>query len=263
MNEDEYAELSAGYALGALDAGDRRAFEDARAAHPEWEQHVEDDLAAAALLGEVGEIAPAPRIREELLRRIAAPDAGDGQDVRREHSAADGAAEASDASSPAEPAGAPATGRRRPRRRTWFALAAAIVLVAAAAIASTVLPTLLRPPAVVALEAIESAPDAQKASADVAGGSTATLHWSVSQGKAVLVADALPEIAADRTFELWYVRDGGPVAAGTFIAGTGATTALLDAGMRPGDVIAVTVEQHGGSPTGAPTTDPILAITTG
>ena len=37
---------------------------------------------------------------------------------------------------------------------------------------------------------------------------------------------------------------------------------LLEGTMKPGDTIAVTVEQQGGSPTGEPTSDPIVAIPT-
>ncbi|WP_404438075.1 hypothetical protein LG322_03745 [Microbacterium aerolatum] len=43
---------------------------------------------------------------------------------------------------------------------------------------------------------------------------------------------------------------------------SGEATALLDGSMHEGDVIAVTVEQAGGSPTGLPTTEPIIAIPT-
>ncbi|WP_354002981.1 hypothetical protein [Microbacterium elymi] len=42
--------------------------------------------------------------------------------------------------------------------------------------------------------------------------------------------------------------------AGTFDATGTTTSALLNDGMQPGDVIAVTVERAGGSPTGEPTT---------
>jgi len=66
----------------------------------------------------------------------------------------------------------------------------------------------------------------------------------------------------DRTFELWFVRGDEPVPAGTFDADGGAATAELTGTMQPGDTIAVTVEPAGGSPSGAPTTAPIIAIPT-
>ena len=69
-------------------------------------------------------------------------------------------------------------------------------------------------------------------------------------------------VADDESFELWFVRDGAAISAGTFTAEDGTTTALLDGALEAGDVIAVTVEPAGGSPTGQPSSDPIVAIET-
>jgi anti-sigma-K factor RskA len=118
------------------------------------------------------------------------------------------------------------------------------------------------PASVVALDQIESAPDAQSETVTLSDGGEVTAHWSESVGKAVLVSDGLPEIAEDETFELWLVRDGAAVSAGTFTSEDGTATALLDGSVESGDVIAMTVEPSGGSPTGQPTSDPILAIET-
>ena len=78
----------------------------------------------------------------------------------------------------------------------------------------------------------------------------------------MLVAEGLPQLPTDRTFELWFVRGDEPVPAGTFDADGGAAMAELTGTMQPGDTIAVTVEPAGGSPSGAPTTAPIIAIPT-
>jgi anti-sigma-K factor RskA len=121
---------------------------------------------------------------------------------------------------------------------------------------------LTTPASVVALDEIESAPDAQSETVTLADGGVATAHWSEELGKAVLVSDGLPAIADDKSFELWFVRDGAPISAGPFTAEGGTATALLDGTIEPGDVIAVTVETAGGSPNGQPTTDPIVAIAT-
>ena len=120
-----------------------------------------------------------------------------------------------------------------------------------------------RPASTVALERIVAAPDAGSAEIDLEGGGAATAHWSDSVGQAVLVVDGLPAPGADETFELWYVGAEGPVPAGTFTTdGNGAATALLAGTFEPGLVIAVTVEPSGGSPTGLPSSDPVVAITT-
>jgi anti-sigma-K factor RskA len=62
---------------------------------------------------------------------------------------------------------------------------------------------------------------------------------------------------------MWFVREGGEaVSAGVFEAQAGTSTEILDGALEPGDTIAVTVEPEGGSPTGQPSTDPIIAIPT-
>ncbi|WP_430522238.1 anti-sigma factor [Microbacterium aurum] len=151
-------------------------------------------------------------------------------------------------------------------RRTWargvFALAACLVLLVGIGWGTGVIAKLWNTPAAVtALDEIERAPDAASAAVDFDGGQ-ATAHWSQSVGKVVLVAEGLPQLPTDRTFELWFVRGDEPVPAGTFDADGGAATAELTGTMQPGDTIAVTVEPAGGSPSGAPTTAPIIAIPT-
>jgi anti-sigma-K factor RskA len=256
MNEQEFAELAAGHALGALSDDDARAFAAALAEHPEWTPLVDQDAATAAALAEaVDDVAPPAHLRAELLARIAAPAPP-----------APDAAETLFADVAAPPPAGEAPESAPPKRgwpaRAWFALAASIALIAAIGIGATVIvQQSLRTPAVVALDQIEAAPDAQKASATVAEGGSATLHWSESLGKAVLVTEGLPDIGSDESFEMWFVRGDAATPAGVF-AGGDSTTALLSPGMKPGDVIAVTVEPAGGSPDGQPSSDPILAVAT-
>ncbi|MGO2520786.1 MAG: anti-sigma factor domain-containing protein, partial [Microbacterium sp.] len=121
---------------------------------------------------------------------------------------------------------------------------------------------LMRPASVVALEQIESSTDAQQASVELDSGATATAHWSQEVGEAVLVTEGLTGLDDEKTYELWFVREDGPVSAGVFDTDSGAVTALLDGDMQAGDAIAVTVERAGGSPTGQPTTEPIIVIPT-
>lgn len=151
-------------------------------------------------------------------------------------------------------------------RRNWsrglFALAASMVLLVGIGWGTGAIANLWRtPPAVTALEQIEAAPDARVAQTRFEGG-TATVHWSESLGKVVLVADGLPTLPADRTFELWYVRGESPISAGTFTADGSAATAQLTGTMQAGDTIAVTVEPSGGAPDGKPSTTPLFAVST-
>ena len=83
------------------------------------------------------------------------------------------------------------------------------------------------------------------------------------RNQVVLVSNGLPEISEDESFELWFVReDGTPVAAGVFEPAEGPSTVVLDGEMQAGDTIAVTVEPQGGSPSGEPSSEPIVAIPT-
>ncbi|MBD7956326.1 anti-sigma factor [Microbacterium sp. Sa4CUA7] len=152
-------------------------------------------------------------------------------------------------------------------RRTWtrglLALAACLTLLVGVGFGAGALYNWMnRPAAVVALDEIESAPDAQSATVAEDEGLTATVHWSPQLGKAVLVSDGLPSIPEDETFELWFVRGDEAISAGTFAADGSKATTALDGEMQPGDVIAVTIEPAGGAPGGAPTGDPIVAVPT-
>ncbi|MGC5171511.1 anti-sigma factor domain-containing protein [Microbacterium sp. DT81.1] len=300
MNQREFAELAAGHALGALSADDERSFEAALVAHPEWAAVAESDLAVVARLADmVDEVPPPQAVKTALFARLdAAPDgvggagavgatrAAAGTGAADVTGSADvmGASDVADALPPAHAADSataarPDVGarpdassrratRETPRRggraaRTWFALAASIALLLGVGVGVTSLvQSLTRPASVVALERIEDAPDAQTAEAQIEGGGEATLHWSPSLGEAVLVSDGLPTLAGDQTFELWYVRGDTAISAGTFDASSASTTAVLEPGIQPGDAVAMTVEPAGGSPTGAPTTDPIVVIST-
>lgn len=274
MDELEFAELAAGYVLDSLSPADRHAFEAARAAHPEWEQWVRADAATAAALADgVADALPPLTLRSTLLSRVAAMPQLPGIDAAAAAAAAPAASPEGEASAPfsvrADVEAVPDTSMiQAVSRANWtrglLALAASFVLLVVLGFgAASINESVNRPPAVAALDEIEAAPDAQSATAELSEGGTATAHWSESIGKAVLVSDGLPEIDADETFELWFVRDGGPVSAGTFEpAKEGASTIVLDGAMQPGDVIAVTVEAQGGSTTGAPTTDPIVEIPT-
>ncbi|MBU4465862.1 MAG: anti-sigma factor [Actinobacteria bacterium] len=251
MNEQEFAELAAGRALHALSPDDERAFDAALARHPAWQSIIDSDIATVGeLVDVVPDVSPPPALRGALLDAIASiPQGVLPVDVTEE---------------PTGETTAPLAPRRRFGTRTWFALAASFVLLLGLGTGTVLVSQQLnRPAAVVALDRIDSASDAQSATVQIAGGGEATAHWSNSLGQAVLVSDGLPQLASDKTFELWYVRGETPVPAGVFTASAdGSATAVLDGAMHAGDLIAVTVEQSGGSPTGVPTTTPILAVPT-
>lgn len=251
MNEHEFSALAAGYALRSLSAHDEARYLEALRTHPEWAPIADDDAETAASLADItAPEAPSPAVRDALLDAISTtPQLSD------------------DAPAPAEaPTPAPSEGRRgaRPKRlRLLFALAACLALIVGIGFGSVALNNHLnRPDSVVALDEIEAADDADHASVALAGDGTASVHWSADLGRAVLVAEGLEQPDPDRTYQLWFVRGETASPAGLFEPESGEAIAPLDGEFRAGDVIAVTVEPAGGSPTGLPTTEPIFAIPT-
>ena len=263
MSERDFDELSAADALHALTPDAERALRDALAGDPALRARHDADQRTAALLAEtVAEVVPPPSVRDALLARIAVTPQ-DGADAGAPD-AADAPA-SSDPTSGADSSPDPGTPTRRGGwgPRAWFALAAGLVLILGIGGAVAVVSQQITPPAsVVALERIQDAPDAQSAAASVDGGGEATLHWSASLGEAVLVSDDLPEISDDRTYELWWLRNGEPISAGVFATDDGQATALLEGEMQAGDAVAITIEPEGGAPGGIPTGSPIVAIAT-
>lgn len=252
MNEKEFAELSAASALGALDAEQQQTFDLALAMHPEWRGIAERDLETAAALADyTPEVEPPAELRHHILTRIALAPQTDAVPVGAE---------------PRPNTGVIQTRSRTRWMRSMFALAASFVLLVALGFTAVSVNDWLNRPsdAVLALEQVRAAPDAQSAAAEIEGGEgESTVYWSQSLGKAVIVSDGLPQIPEDRSFELWFIRDDVPIAAGAFDPSGGEQdTWLLQGEMEPGDVIAITVEPQGGSPDGVPSGDAIVAIPT-
>lgn len=72
MNRDEFAELSAGYALGALSPDDERIYITALLAHPEWEDVAAADADTVAILANaVPEVSTPLNARGSILSLIA------------------------------------------------------------------------------------------------------------------------------------------------------------------------------------------------
>ena len=267
MNQQEFRELSAAYAIDALETEDELRFIEAVAAHPEWRWIVDEDRRTAAELAEsVAPVTPPQSVKQALFDAISAPtgtqSAGHPSTTHGADQAPDKRTEESDADEDTEAESDERPSTRR-RRAGAFALAASLLVIVGIGVGPWIADTISPPSAEQqALERVEAAPDAESASAELTGGGTATAHWSAELGSAVLEVAGLPELSDAETYELWYVRGETPVSAGTFTADEDSTVAVLEGSMTAGDLIAVTVEPTGGSPTGAPTTNPLFAIAT-
>lgn len=268
MNERDFADLAAGHALNALSAADERAYQEALAGNPHWDSHVRSAADAVAAISDTIEpVEPPASVRASLFARISelpqddSPAAATPAPLDDEDFAAAGLTPVTAEREPVSGGSASASGWGR---RRWFTLAASFAAVLALGFGAVTVGQLMAPPAaVVALEQIEGAPDARSATATMPDGTVATAHWSASTGRSVLVSDGMPALPSDKTYELWFVREGTPIAAGTFEPDAdGSATAVLEGQMHEGDVIAVTIEPAGGSPDGTPSTDAVVAVAT-
>lgn len=275
MNQREFRELSAGHALGALASDEERAFAAALAEHPQWQWIVDEDLAAASGLGRsVPEIPPPAALREQILGSIiGVPQRDPVHNAPTQAEASIAATHEVPSSTSAEPAHAldtftsAETPEPRQTSRTWrigfFALAASVVLLSTVMFGPRIIASFApQDPAVVALQQVEDAPDADSSSLELPGGATATLHWSDVTGQAVLVADGMAPAEAGTDFELWLVRGQEAISVGLMRPDEDEHGIFVTDRFVAGDTLAVTVEQAGGSKSGAPTSDPILAIAT-
>ncbi len=170
------------------------------------------------------------------------------------------------AAEPLSPAAATAQSR-------WFTRPMTVLVAAAAAVALFVgggvvgnsitsnSPQTSEDASASSLAEIFSAADVQSAHSTIAGGGEATVVWSGKTGGAAIVAQGMPSLPSDKTYEAWFIDGTTGVAtpAGTFVPGGDATTwHVLSGNMSAGDTIGLTVEPAGGSQ--SPTTPPILAV---
>jgi anti-sigma-K factor RskA len=242
---DEPHLLSGGYAADALDDAERREFEAHLESCPQCREEARGLRETTAVLAAALATAPPPAMRSRVLDAIATTP-----------------------QLPAQPAGptvlAEARARKHPdRRRRWAPLAAACVVLLAGiglgAVGAIQLREAHRSQQLAdRVLAILGDPRAQRVTAPVSGGGSATLV--VADARAAVVTAGLPGLPDDRAYQLWVIRpeqirSAGLGPGGT--AGAGSWARLLD-GVRSGDKVAITVEPAGGS--GQPTTAPITAL---
>jgi anti-sigma factor RsiW len=231
MGSDTLHDLTAAYALEALDETERREYE-AHLAHCE---RCRDELgsfseAAATLAYAVGGPPPPPQLRARILERARAER--------------------------------PNVVPLRPR----WAVPAAVTAVAAvaAAVALAIWATTLSNH-VDSLQTQRSQQERVAAVLSAAGRRTYTFgtHGRLvvaPSGEAALVFTGLPAARDGKTYEAWVANGGAPRAAGTFAARAGLTAFPLRARVPAGATVMITQERSGG--TDKPTESPEIAATT-
>lgn len=285
---DDPAALAAGYALGALTPDETAIYEaflhesaDARDEHDSFRAVTE------ALAYDAPAATPSPDLKAWLLAAIATTPQLPAEDDLAAVIPITGAAPLTSTESAfgdvpavgipvAQPMGDAVETTPVGRAETtaslrWFRKPA-VWVASAAAVAAIIVGGITVAPAIgqaqfeqrqtQALSEIQNAPDAQEATASIATGENARVIWSGSLAKSVMMIDDLDALPDDKTYELWYIGENGPISAGTFeSAGSGETTwRVLDGSMSAGDMIGVTVEPEGGSE--KPTSDPIVVVPT-
>lgn len=255
----DFTELSGAYALDALTAAEGAAFEAHLENADESRYEVSGLVDTALLLGlATAPIEPSPELKQRLMAAIAVTP-----QIPR----------LSPATSPAVlgTAAAAVGATERAAQSHWGArylrpllavasLAAVVGLVfSVGALANVQNSNDQQSLQASRLAAISASADVQRAVADVAGGGTATLVWSNELLSSAMIVDGVAVLPESRVYELWYIGESGPRAAGTFtVDASGESWFVLIGEMHSGDVVGVTIEPVGGSE--QPTTEPVVAI---
>jgi anti-sigma-K factor RskA len=232
MEQAEIHELSAAYALDALDPAERDAYEEHLARCAECREAVAafQDV-AADLAYEADAPPPPPALRDRILAEART----DGSNVVA-----------------------------LPRRR-WLvpvtgaaAVAAGIAALALSFWAADLSQQLDEERASLHLSeeavAMLADPDARRIPLDGAEG---MLVVDEESGEGWLVLRGLESAPAEKTYEAWVIEDGEAVPAGLFAGGGVSTVVSLAAPVSEGAVVAVTLEAAGGVE--QPTQDPLFA----
>ena len=225
--------LIGAYALDALDDLERATFERHLAACETCRDEVAGLRRTAVRLADAAAVPPPPRVREQVLAQARVTP---------------------QARTPLAPA-APDPAVRTPGRRVWLAA----VSVGTGVTAWNEHEAAQRAQAdAQRITGVLTDPSARQVQAPVAGGGRATLV--VAGDRAVLAGGSLPALPADRTYQLWVIRDKEITSAGLGPQGADAagTWSRPVDGVGPGDVVAISVEPAGGS--AQPTTTPIVAL---
>jgi anti-sigma factor RsiW len=225
-------ELTAAYALDALDVDERAEYE----AHLTGCERCRDELASfwettEALAVAATGPAPPPELRGRIL---------DAARAERQNVV------------PLE----------RRSRRTAPVLGAVAAIAAAAAIGLGLYAVSVAGDRDEARSALESAQRAQAVLADpgardveLASGDGRLVVGA--NGDAVLVLNGMGPAPAGKAYEAWIIEGDTPRPAGVFAGTSGPDVVLIDGSVAPGAVVAVTVEDAAG--VDAPTTDPVAA----
>jgi hypothetical protein len=145
-------------------------------------------------------------------------------------------------------------------RRNWRQVALAAAAAVVIGLGALGVGMALRPAAAPsAAEQIFAAPDVRTVSGELPTGGQATLVFSRERDAAYLVMNNVPPPSAGTVYQMWLLRDGQAVPAGTMDSAsvTPSTTAVVP-DIGDSTALAFTVEPPGGS--AQPTTEPFASL---
>ncbi|WSQ14377.1 anti-sigma factor [Streptomyces sp. NBC_01231] len=239
--------LTGAYALHALDAHEREAFELHLADCEACGLEVAEFAATAARLGLATSAPPRPAVLEEVLRRITV--------VRQEQTGH------------AAPALPPGRALRRGRR--WSHWATAACLAVTAVLGGTAWWQYDRAEdardqarraeqSAETSAAVLAAPDAKARTSALVGGARGTVVVSARLDKAVFVASGLAEPPSGKVYQLWFDDDGRMRPAGLMDPHRSSQTVSLTGAVDGASGMGITVEPTGGSD--EPSSDPVAML---
>ena len=236
MDRERFDELKDAFVLGALPEEERRELEEYLAAHPERQAEIDELGSVAGLLAlSPREQEPSPELRRSIMDVVEA-----------------------EAERPRARSGSVLAGLREFLSIRNLALGAAALLVIGLFSWNMVLQGEMRDlqsrvQSMQASEgdsrmvALEGSGPARQVSAEV---------MILEDHRAVLMAEDMPPVPEDKTFQIWVIEKDVPRPSGVFEVGEDQVAVVVENPVEGADAIAVTVEPEGGSP--QPTTDPML-----
>ncbi|MFE9748719.1 anti-sigma factor domain-containing protein [Saccharothrix saharensis] len=256
--------LIGAYALDAVSDVERRVFEEHLAHCPTCVQETAELRETTALLAGAATVEPPAHLRDRVLTAIT-----DIRQLPPETERVETGGAAQTVPTGPEPSLTPGI----PGRTRWLRGTAAFAAAASIAVAVTLgiqgvdtnqrLEQDLR-----ALEQVNvhngriadllAAPDAKLVRGEVAGGGTGTVVASAAEGEVLFLAQGLPPLPEDRTYQMWLIGADGPRPAGLLTSSDGQTDPVLASGFTGREAVGLTVEPKGGS--ARPTTPTVVVL---
>ncbi|UGT62405.1 anti-sigma factor [Nocardia asteroides] len=229
-DRDDLLDLAPLYALNAVDQQERAAIEErlTRADAPLAARFADAVDRTHDVLGElslVDAVPPPPELEGRLLAALDQLQPGGVRDIRSAR-------------------------RFSGKQLGWLATAAAVLVAALVGGAVLAGRDAGSPDQRITAATVLEQADARAATVAVPSGGSITVNSSSALGAAAISFAAMPELPADRDYQLWIIHPGGDPLPDAVVPGSGEVVAEYTAA----DTIAVTVEPAGGSqaPSGAP-----------